>query len=323
MCTAVSFLNGDHYFGRNLDLDFHYSEEVSICPRCYPLKFSNGTELRQHYALIGVSTNVEDYPLYYDACNEKGLAMAGLNFPGNAVYFVPDEAKVNVATFEFILWCLSQFSSVSEVRQACQTLNLTNQGFSEAFPPAPLHWMISDCKESIVIESVSDGLKVYENPCGVMTNNPPFPLQLFNLNHYRHLSTEIGENHFSPQLDLEEYSKGMGGLGLPGDLSSMSRFIRASFVRLNSRVEETESANVHQFFKILGSVEHPKGLCRAGEEYEYTIYSSCMNTAKGIYYYTTYENSQLTAVYLHREDLDCEQLITYPLITEAKVLEQN
>ncbi|EFS02558.1 choloylglycine hydrolase, partial [Listeria seeligeri FSL S4-171] len=127
-------------------------------------------------------------------------------------------------------------------------------------------------------------------------------------------------NNFSKDLDLDAYSRGMGGIGLPGDLSSMSRFVKATFTKLNSVSGNSESESIGQFFHILGSVEQQKGLCDVGEEkYEHTIYSSCCNMDKGIYYYKTYENSQITGVDMHQEDLESKELVVYPLINNQQV----
>ena len=176
-----------------------------------------------------MATVVGDYPLFYDATNEEGLSMAGLNFPENADFKPAKDGKTNVASFEFMLWILSQCESVSEVRQQCENLNLTDDAFSSDYPVSPLHWMISDSKESIVVEPVKDKVAIYDNPIGVLTNNPTFDKQLFNLNNYRHLSPKVSDNLFSKVLDLDVYSRGMGGIGLPGDLSSMSRFVKVAF----------------------------------------------------------------------------------------------
>lgn len=220
---------------------------------------------------------------------------------------------------------MSQCESVSEVRQQCENLNLTDDAFSSDYPVSPLHWMISDSKESIVVEPVKDKVAIYDNPIGVLTNNPTFDKQLFNLNNYRHLSPKVSDNLFSKVLDLDVYSRGMGGLGLPGDLSSMSRFVKVAFTKLNAVADSSEASSVNQFFHILKSVEQQKGLCYVDESdgYEYTIYSSCVNVDKGIYYYTTYENSQITAIDMHQENLDSSRLIRYPLQKEWNVLYQN
>lgn len=320
MCTAVSFKTKDHYFGRNLDLEFSFGEGVTVCPRNFPLSYRSKPTMEKHYAIIGMATVAEGYPLFYDATNEKGLSMAGLNFPKNAWYHKPVEGKDNIATFEFIPWVLSQCQNVEEAEKLCQNLNLTDELFNDKFPESTLHWLIADKERAITVESMRDGLHIYDNPVGILTNNPPFPIQLFQLNNYRYLSAKTPENTFG-EVSLDDYSRGMGGLGLPGDLSSMSRFVRACFTKLNSLCGESETESVAQFFHILGAVAQQKGLCFVEHSgmYEFTIYSSCVNTDKGIYYYKTYENSCISAVDMHKEDLDNKELIQYPLFTAQKI----
>ncbi len=324
MCTAITYKTKDHYFGRNFDLEYSYHESVTITPRNYPFAFRQKKTSEQHYALIGMAFVVDDYPLYYDAMNEKGLAMAGLNFPGNAHYFDPDDTKDNIASFEFIPWVLTQCETIKEVRELLKNINITNVNFSDKLPASPLHWIIADKEESITVESVKDGLKVYDNPVGVLTNNPTFDIQLFGLNNYQNLSIEPACNNFSKDLPLETYSRGMGAIGLPGDLSSASRFVKATFTKMNSLSKDDESSSISQFFHILTSVEQQRGCVHMGEDkYEITIYSSCCNQDTGIYYYTTYENSQITGVDMYHEDLESNKLISYPLIEGQQILMQN
>lgn len=324
MCTAVTYKTKDFYFGRTLDYDFSYREEVVVTPRKYPLHFRSAGELPAHYAMIGMAYVAGDYPLYYDAVNEKGLGMAGLNFVGNAVYQEPVPGKDNIAQFEFIPWILAQCATVEEARALLGGLNLTNLPFSDELPPAQLHWLIADRMEAITVEAVKDGIHIYDNPVGVLTNNPPFPEQLFHLNNYMGLSPREPENRFSAQLSLHAYGRGMGALGLPGDLSSQSRFVRASFVKMNSLSGGSETESVSQFFHILGSVDQQRGCCEVKPgAYEITIYTSCCNADKGIYYYTTYENHQITGVDMHRENLDGTQIARYPLVTEEQIRVQN
>ena len=320
MCTAITYATKDHYFGRNFDYEMSYNEVVTITPRNYRFDFRKVKNLDKHYAMIGIAAGVSNYPLYYEATNEKGLSMAGLNFPGNADYKELQEGKDNDAPFEFIPWILGQCSTIDEAKELLATINLVNIDFSEKLPLSPLHWLLADKEKSIVIESMKDGLHLYDNPVGVLTNNPPFDYQLFNLNNYRSLSNGTPENHFSNQISLNVYSRGMGGLGLPGDLSSVSRFVKATFTKMNAASGDSESESISQFFHILGSVEQQKGVCDTGEgKYEYTIYSSCCNVDKGIYYYRTYEDSQFTAVNINKEDLDRHELVSYPVIKEQQI----
>lgn len=324
MCTAITYQTKQLYFGRTLDYECSYGEQVTVTPRNYPFDFRHAGPVHTHYAMIGMAHVADGYPLYYDAVNEKGLCMAGLNFVGNAVYAQPKPDRTNIAQFEFIPWLLGRCASVAQARTELSKLNLTGTPFSAALPAAQLHWLIADQKEAVTIESAADGLHVYENPVGVLTNNPPFEQQLFNLNNYMQLSPKQPENRFSESLPLHCYSRGMGALGLPGDLSSPSRFVRAAFVRTNARAAQTEDASVSQFFHILTSVEQQRGCCELDDgQYEITLYSSCCNADRGIYYYTTYDNRQITGVKLHAADLDSAQLTAYPLADTQQIRWEN
>ena len=323
MCTAATYKTKDHYFGRNLDYEFSYNETVTVTPRNYPFHFRRMGDMPSHYAMIGMAFVQQDYPLYYDATNEKGLSMAGLNFPSNARYLPLDPDRDNIASFEFIPWILGQCATVKEVREKLAHMSLWDEAFSPQLPPSPLHWMISDREESIVVEPMADGIKIFDNPVGVMTNNPTFDFHLLNLANYMHVSRSDPENRMAPDLSLPLYSRGMGGIGIPGDLSSASRFIKAAFTRLNSMSGDSESESVSQFFHILGSVAQQKGCCQVAHGFEYTIYTSCCNTDKGIYYYTTYENGQITGVDMHHEDLEGTALVSYPLVQGQQIKMMN
>ena len=324
MCTAATYKTKDFYFGRTLDYEFSYGDEVVVTPRNYPFSFRDAGEMQSHYAIIGMAFVTKNTPLYYDAMNEKGLCMAGLNFVGNAVYRKPEKGKDNVAQFEFIAWILGQCADVKAARAKLQNLNLTDTPFSAELPVAQLHWILADRNEAITVEAVKDGLKIYENPVGVLTNNPPFPEQMFRLNDYMHLSPKSPENHFAESLPLYTYSRGMGAMGLPGDLSSQSRFVRVAFTKMHAVSGDSEKESVSQFFHILGSVDQQRGCCDVGEgKYEITIYTSCCNADKGIYYYNTYENHQISGVDMHKENLDGTALVRYPLVTGEQILMQN
>ena len=324
MCKAVTYKTKDFYFGRNLDYEFSYGDEVTITPRNFRLSFREEGKINSHYAIIGMAYVTENYPLYYDAINEKGLGIAGLNFVGNAVYHEKEEGKYNITPYEFIPWILGQCSNVREAKQLIKNMNFLNKPFSDKLPLSQLHWIIADSDEAITVEPVEEGIKVYGNPVGVLTNNPPFDKQMFNLNNYMYLSNESHENTFAPQLNLESYSRGMGAIGLPGDLSSQSRFVRASFVKMNSISGNGELESVGQFFHILNSVEQQRGCCHLGDgKYEITIYSSCCNATKGIYYYKTYNNHQITAIDMNKENLNSEIIVRYPIIEEEKINYQN
>ncbi len=324
MCTALNLTTKDHYFGRTLDLDRSYGEEVVVMPRAFTLCFRKLPPITTHYAIIGMATVVGDTPLYYDAVNELGLCIAGLNFPGNATYYPVQDGKDNIAPFELIPWILGWCKTVSDAKKLLDKLNLVDISFSEQLPLSPLHWIISDKNESVVVETMPDGMHIYNNPLGVMTNNPPFDYQMFNLNNYRGISTENCENTFCKGLSLDTYCQGLGGIGLPGDVSSMSRFVRIAFAKANSVCESDEAHSVSQFFRLLSYVEMPRGICLTPSgHYDITVYTSCINADRGVYYYTTYDNHRINCVDMHKTDLDGERISRYPLITDAEFGYQN
>ena len=250
--------------------------------------------------------------------------MAGLNFPGNAVYGKPQENRDNIAHFELIPWLLCQCATVQDAAQLLHRLQLTDTPFSSKLPTAELHWLLADKTEAIAIESTADGLQVHRNPAGVLTNNPPFPEQLRLLSNYMQLSPKPPINRFSDRLDLCPDSRGMGAIGLPGDLSSQSRFVRATFTKLNSVSGHGENESISQFFHILETVSQTRGCCILEDgALERTVYTSCCNADKGIYYYTTYHNRQIAAVHLHRTNLNSDKLQSYPLLNDEQILNRN
>lgn len=314
MCTCMTFKTKDWYFGRNLDLEATFGEKVIVTPRNYEFAFRNHVNMKTKYAIIGMGTVIEDYPLYADAGNEKGLCMAGLYFPGNAVYFEEKEKAINIASFELIPWCLGNFSSIAELREVLEKINITNQTFQKNMPVLDLHWMISDEKECIVLEQTKKGLQIYENPYGVLTNNPPFDFHQTNINNYMNISAKFPSNMFSEEISLKPYGQGMGMMGLPGDVTPTSRFVRAVFYKFNSITDEDEESSISQFFHILDSVSMIKGSVITKENlYDMTTYSSCINASKGIYYFKTYYNNQIHAVSLNEENKKADKLEIYEL----------
>ena len=318
MCTSILYKAKNSYFGRTLDYEFSYGEKITITPRNYPFKFRYLKENNHHYAIIGMAHIENNYPLYYDAMNEKGLAIAGLNFVNNAEYNKVNQNN-NICQFELIPYILINCTNIDEVKKLLKIINITDTPFNEKLPCSPLHWMVSDHHQSIVIESTKDGLNIYDNEIGVLTNNPPFPNQLENLNKYHFLSNE---NVFN-SLNDTYFSRGLGGVGLPGDLSSMSRFVRVYFTKKFSITSNNEIENISQFFHIMNSVNQQKGCCKLNDKYELTIYTSCCCLNTGIYYYNTYNNKQINAINLFKENLDTNDLITYSLIDNEQINYQN
>lgn len=321
MCTSIALNDSGFYFGRNLDLEYGFGERVVIAPRNFPFEFRKAEGLKTHYAMIGMAAVQEGYPLYAEAANEKGLCIAGLNFPENACY--PEEEaedQANISPFELPQWLLGQCASVREARALLEKTKLVRLNFSDSMPLTPLHWHIADREESIVLESMKDGVHIHENPVGVLTNNPPFEFHMMNLHQYLNLTSDYPKNRFSERMKLNPFGVGLGAFGLPGDYSPVSRFIRAAFLRFNSISDGSPAGETARFFHLLDAVAMPDGVVQTEKgAYEYTRYSCCFHADRGIFYYKTYQNSALTAVDMRRENLDGDALIEYPLATEQRV----
>lgn len=325
MCTSIVFSPKDHYFGRNLDLEITFGQQVVVTPRNYEFKFRKMPSLKKHFALIGIALVSDNYPLYFDAANEKGLGMAGLNYPGNAFYPQYKEGKDNVSPFEFIPWVLGQCSNVKEAKTLIAKINLVNINFNKNMQLSTLHWLIADKSgTSIVVESDKDGLHIYDNPVGCLTNNPEFPKQLMNLNNYADVSAKMPANNFSKDIKFNGYSRGLGSHNLPGGMDSESRFVRVCFNKFNAPKSSSEEENIDTYFHIMHSVEQQKGLDEvAPNKFEYTIYTDGVNLNKGILYYTTYNHKQITAVNMNKENLDTDKLITYSLEDKIQIVSEN
>ena len=286
MCTAIAFHGKEFYFGRTLDHGRSYGEEVVLAPRNFPLPFREAEDLPRHLAIMGMAHVENGYPLFYDAMNEAGLCMAGLNFTGFARYGHPGRDRI--APFEFLPWVLGRCEDLDGAKSLLQSICLTRTDFSPALPCARLHWIIADRSGALTVESTGDGLHIYDNPVGVLTNDPTFPHQL-------------------KLLDREA--------DLPGDLSSPSRFRRAAFTKTHARSVDT----VTDFLQLLDTVVQVPG-CNGEME---TLYSSCCDTENGIYCYSTCHSRRLCGIDMNRVDLDATELMRYPLMAREEIHLQN
>ncbi len=307
MCTAIS---QKELFGRTLDLEYSYGEEVVVTPRNYRFDFIYGDTAISHYAMIGVAHVVGEVPLYYDAINETGLGAAALNFPGCAVYCPCKAEKRNIASYELIPWLLCRCDSVDFAEKLLREVNITQDSFSEELQTTPLHWMISDKDRAITVESTSDGLNIYDNPVGVMTNSPIFPYHMNKTAEYMHLNSDPPRNTIAPTVKLSQYSRGMGAIGLPGDYSSSSRFVRAVFAKNHTVESASDENSISRFFHIMDTLAVPIGCIKTDEGKSVrTVYTSCGDLDSRNYYFTTYGCRRITGVRMYDFALDGKNLI--------------
>lgn len=317
MCTglALETKDGLHLFGRNMDIEYSFNQSIIFIPRNFKcVNKSNKKELTTKYAVLGMGTIFDDYPTFADGMNEKGLGCAGLNFPVYVSYSKEDiEGKTNIPVYNFLLWVLANFSSVEEVKEALKNANIVDIPISENIPNTTLHWMISDITgKSIVVEQTKEKLNVFDNNIGVLTNSPTFDWHVANLNQYVSLRyNQVPEFKLGDQ-SLTALGQGTGLVGLPGDFTPASRFIRVAFLRDAMIKNDKDSIDLIEFFHILNNVAMVRGSTRTIEEKsDLTQYTSCMCLEKGIYYYNTYENNQINAIDMNKENLDGNEIKTY------------
>lgn len=315
MCTSLTLPtpDGRHLFGRTLDLDDHFGESVTFTPRRYPFAFNDCYPHTQHYALLGMATVADSsaasgYPLYAEAMNEKGLCMAGLRFAKNAAYApVPRTGFLNLAPWELIPYLLGTCATVAEARAALRDICIVDKPFSDVVGTAPLHWHIADADPThggLILETTAEGMRIYDDSpdgAGVLANAPPYPDQLIALG-----------DCYVPWGDMP---------GLPGDYSSISRFIRAATLRrwwmeqmargeVSDAGKDYEDCAVAEFFRMLGAVSPPQGAIRTPEgRYQRTLYTCCMDTSAGVYHYTTGGNMRARTVAFVGLDLNGEKVL--------------
>lgn len=316
MCTVIAFKKNTLFFGRNMDIEYDFGQKIAFMPREFVYHTKREGALLKHYAMIGAARVEDGVPLYAEACNEKGLCMAGLNFPGNAVY--ADEAekgKIQLAPYEIIPYVLGKCADVEEAKALLKNTEIIKVQYKPALPLAPLHWIVADKNSSIVVERTERGLEIFDNPYGVLTNNPPFAKQKENVSICRELSVKNPENYFGKELPQEYLCEGVGAIGLPGDFSSRSRFIKALFCKENSVCGDSEKQCVAQVFRILDSVAMVRGtvITQNGLP-DLTTYSCCIDAQNGVYYYKTYDSFAVNAVRMDKDNLNSEKVIVSEMI---------
>jgi len=323
MCTCINITGRSGFFGRTLDLDYSFNEKVIITPRNYIIDFKCEKSIFSHYAIVGIGTIVENFPLYAEASNEHGLSIAYLNFNGFARYNEIKKDKLNLAVYEVGLFFLSKYKNVDQIKNEIEKINIINIPYNDKTSLTDLHIMIADNKESIVIEQTSYGLKVYENKYNVLTNNPEFSFHENNLSRYMGLSNLSPTNNIDKCIDFNVYSLGFGAMGLPGDYSSPSRFVRAFFNKSKVVFPEDNKERIITYFKLLDSVSIIKGCVKTSNGYHYSRYASCFSYNDKSFYYKTYYSNEIVKINMFNKDLSQNKLIAIELRGKAEFTEEN
>ena len=239
--------------------------------------------------------------------------MAGLNFPAYAEYAEgPVEGKTNIAAYEFPLWVASTFSTVDEVEAALRNAVIVAKSAGEGLGVSLLHWIIGDDQRSIVVEMMTDGLHVYDDPVDTLANQPTFPWHMENLRTYITATNDFPQTATWRGAELKPYGAGAGMRGIPGDCYSPSRFVKAAYLNANYPQKDSEAENVIRMFRSLEGVAMIEGASKMGDgKFEKTIYTGCFSARTGNYYYATYEDPSIRFVSLRdAEGASPDKLVT-------------
>lgn len=329
MCTSSTLKteNNLSILGRTFDFT-ELGEEMNIfvIPRNY--KWFNKQEnqvVNNKYAIVGVGIQYNNNIILSDGMNECGLMGAALYFEGYASYNNKKRpCYLNLTCYDVMTWILSQYNSVRDIINNFKNINLLCEKIELLGGEPPLHWIFSDrSANTIVIEPLKDGIKIYCNPVGVMANSPDFNWQLTNLQQYISVKVEDSDPVYWGDYELVPSDLSSGTFGLPGDFSSPSRFVRAAFLRNHIEPSYCEADGIKNTFKVLDYCSESKGIVLDEDELEYTIYTSVMCAQSGVYYYNTYNNMQINAVCLFNENLNSPCVKVYPLIDRQNINYQN
>lgn len=324
MCTGVRFVDGQNnlYFGRNLDVPATYGQHVMVTPRNYHFPMKHVDDITTTKAMMGMGIVAGDYPLYFDAANENGLAIANLNFPTHKMdnqivpgleffYYSPEpvEGKTNVTSYEFMAWILQNFDTVEEIKafDLEKNLNFVDTPLNEQMGTAPAHWLISDEKACIVVEPMHSGVKVFDNPVGVLTNDPTFDWHMMNLNQYLGLTCDGRTPAKWGDKQLHALGVGTGSIGMPGDWTPASRFVKVAYVNHFYPEKQGEEANVSRLFNTLKAVQMPEGSVSG----EITIYSSCYSHATQTYYYDSSDHFQVFSHQMTEKEMTADTITVF------------
>lgn len=325
MCTAIS---DGRLCGRTLDLEYSYGEQVVITPRDFPFTFRYEGAMPTHPAIIGMAHVADGIPLYYDAMSETGLAVCGLRFATSCVYHPPRAGRHNLASYELIPRLLGVCRTVEDAVAFLKDVTVTPDSISPDLPTVPLHWLVADRKRAVVVESVAEGLAVYDDPVAIMTNQPPFPYHMARLAEMASLSSAPANNTLCPTVGMEP-PLGTGSVGLPGDTTSSSRFLRAVYAKYQTLPTDaptdgrasTPWAAVSRFFHLMDTVSVPRGCAVTADGHATeTVYTACMDLSTCTYYFTTYGCRRIRGVAMGDTIREGTRLRAFPIGRDEDIL---
>lgn len=319
-CTGLKLIakDGSVVHGRTLEFGIDINTSVVVIPRGYEFTGTTpegpGLSYKAKYGAVGCIA-YEDISIL-DGINEKGLAVGVFYFPGFAAYSqINNENKSKaLSPIEFSNWILTQFATLDEVKSGIANIVIAPtiyKNWGKETPP--FHFIVYDNQgDSIVIEPIDGELVVHDNPLGVFTNSPAFDWHMTNLRNFINLRAENATPLKIDGLELAPFGQGSGMVGLPGDFTPPSRFVRAAIFSTTAIRPENDNEAVFQIFHILNQFDIPLGVARqkVGEitYSDYTMVTSVKNPQSLRYYFKTYDNQSIAAVDLKKFDLNVKEI---------------
>lgn len=332
-CTGLMLKAKDNtvVHGRTLEFAIKVDTSVAVIPRDYSFKgtspLGQGLSYQSKYSAVGVFAF--NNPALLDGMNEKGLSVGTFYFPGFAGYSKASTENQNksLSPADFPNWILTQFATIDELKAALNSVVIVPtvlQGWGNETPP--FHYIVYDkYGKSLVIEPVDGKLLYYDNPLGVLTNSPNFEWHLTNLRNFVNLTTLNAKPVTINGLTIDSFGQGSGMVGLPGDFTPPSRFVRATIFSVTATTPETNEAAVAQIFHILNQFDIPVGVIKEeanGVTYtDFTLMTAVRDPSRLKYYFKTYENPTVKVVDLNTFDLNAKTIKTGSMSGKATAID--
>ena len=312
-CTAIRLTAGDNgvVVGRTMEFGVDVQSDAVVVPAGTKMTSSlpdkaQGIHYTSKYGIVGA--NFMNKHMVVDGMNEKGLYIGALYLPGYASYpeGTPENAAKSMAPEDYVAWLLGNFATVAEVKKNYNKVILVQNPQKEIGGQSfPGHFMITDSTgASIVIEPTDNTLKLFENPLGILTNSPTFDWHMTNLNNYNNLSaTNVAPLELKGGK-INGFGQGTGLLGLPGDYTPPSRFVRAVAFSQSAPQLPTAKETVNQMFHIMNAFDIPYGSIQdkteGGVHYDYTVWTSVADLKNLHYAFKTYKDQSIRTIDVHK-----------------------
>jgi penicillin V amidase len=329
MCTAITLqsMQKETFFGRNMDFSYPIVPQLYIIPENHKwVNMVNGKQIQNKYRFMAIGEEKDNILGFFDGVNEKGFAGATLFFAGYASYCNPLELndKEPIAALDFLHYILGQCESIKDLVEILDQIALIGLPDPITKIVAPLHWFVSDkTGHCVIVEQTSKGLKMFDNSIGVMANSPDFPWHMTNLRNYLEVSPyQTAEASWS-DLKLVPFGQGAGTSLLPGGYTSPERFVRAAFEKTHIPVPRNRIEAVLSCFHIMEGVTIPQGVVITDRNtYDYTKYTSFINTSTCEYFFKTYDNAQIGRAGLWDNHTDSREIINLGRLSRAVVFQK-